>query len=104
MAALLLLFEDEAKVSVEVATPQLPPPIGTMLLFGASIIRDQPDLCCLRNLCLILGEGVEVVVNSCVVQPPPPAPPVMEDVVAVVAAVADREVQLSLLPLGFAVV
>ncbi|KNC25832.1 hypothetical protein FF38_08177 [Lucilia cuprina] len=102
VAALLLLFEDEAKVSLELATPQvppLPPPTGTRLLFGASIIRDQPDLCCLRNLCLILGEGVEVLVNSCGVQPPP----VMEDVVAVVTAVADREVQLSLLPLGLAV-
>lgn len=73
----------------------MPPAMGRTLLVGARIIRDQPDLLCLRNFNLILGEGVEVV-KSCGVQPPP----VMEDVVAVVTAVAERDVQLSLLPLG----
>lgn len=87
VAALLLLLE--ASVSLELAAPQLVAP--TMLL-GARTIRDQPDLCCLRNLCLIRGDGVDVV-NSWVVQP------VLEEVVT---ALAERDVQLSLLPLGLA--
>lgn len=90
VAALLLLFAEEASVSLELATPQL---VAPATLLGAKIMRDQPDLLCLRNFSLIRGDGVEVV-NSCGVQP------VTEDVVAVAAA--ESEVQLSLLPLGLA--
>lgn len=89
VAALLLLFE--AKVSLEFAAAQ--PPLTPAKLLGAKTMRDQPDLCCFRNLCLMRGDGVEVV-KSWVVQPP-----VAEDVVT---ALAEREVQLSLLPLGLA--
>lgn len=90
VAALLLLIDDDASVSLELALPQLVPP--PVILLGARTMRDQPDLCCLRNLCFMRGEGVEVV-NSCGVQP------VVEDVVA---ALAESDVQLSLLPLGLA--
>lgn len=62
-----------------VADDEPPPPPILLLPMGVRTMRDQQDLCGLRNLSLMRGEGVDAPTYSGCTVPPPPPPAVTDD-------------------------